>query len=985
MAENSPLTPPPVVANPVTGQLSTPPSNTLPTNAIVAPTLNNGGGDLGLNSSVRTFINTQATTNQQGNNIGIALRDNLGSAGTIGRNLGDLYPPTDTGVGQNDDAANPLQTSAVLSRTVTGQVNSNARSQIVPQGNVLDRFASYTYRASVYVMSPQQVEQYVNSQKRSVASYQLLFQSGGAPTNVSGFTGALNAAGAGQSTSAFSFTDPRRVDRVAGVAPEAGRSPAFDLDFFIDSITIKNNIMGTKTLLSQNIAELKFTVVEPYGITLVDRLYQAVQDTAPKDAGGAINYGNAHYLMVIRFYGYDINGNLQRVGSADPSTGLTDPDAAVEKFVLFQISKLNWSVQSKITTYEFECAPLNPYVAAGSRRGTIPYDMSLAAGTVKDILAGSQYFTSKTAANEDPGQSTTNRPAQQADIRRVDNAILANASEPSKANAARQANLNLTSGLMQALNEFVADLTKGSSPVYGVADEYAIEFLSGAEAIRDASLVLPGRKKESRQTPVGTAPSQSADGLSPDKQSKDISNKSISLVAGQPVVQVIDNIIRNSSYIYNQQLTMIDADTNQEFPNPKALGKPVNWYHITFKAVPIKYDRLRNDYAYKITYYIGTYLIDDYDSKYFPIGTFRGVHKSYPYWFTGANSAVIDYSESFNNTYHRLVSGSNPQDSLMEIERRNKANTLSEMITYTYSPTSGQSGQQTKGRGTESMANLADSLYDPDVLFNSKIKIIGDPSWIQQGSINGGIPATEFTNRSFLPDGTINFDAEQVFYEVTWQRPADYDLYTGLAAVGPNSQYPQKSRVYRAISVTSEFRQGKFETTVEGSLFNMPKPDGSNKAPGVAPAAAATIDTGQQAEIARNALPGETNAVGGTLVTNTEGGAAIVYRTGRRSGIPHVVPTVENGLLAAPTKSGTPSALPPNQAQPRTNSNDTIAPQSPAAPVTSDTGQNISLLDRFLNRLSGQTVPSANQVGNNRLSNSDSQQPTTPQSISKEY
>ena len=52
---------------------------------------------------------------------------------------------------------------------------------------------------------------------------------------------------------------------------------------------------------------LKFTVIEPMGITLLDRIYQAVQDQAPKEQGtGKINYTTAQYLMVLRWYGYDI-------------------------------------------------------------------------------------------------------------------------------------------------------------------------------------------------------------------------------------------------------------------------------------------------------------------------------------------------------------------------------------------------------------------------------------------------------------------------------------------------------------------------------------------------------------------------------------------------------------------------------------------------------------------------------------------------------
>jgi hypothetical protein len=63
----------------------------------------------------------------------------------------------------------------------------------------------------------------------------------------------------------------------------------------------------------------------------------------------------------------------------------------------------------------------------------------------------------------------------------------------------------------------------------------------------------------------------------------------------------------------------------------------------------------------------------------------------------------------------------------------------------------------------------------------TKLKIIGDPAWIQQGSLAGGVTSADLSPQPFLPDGTINFDNSQVLFEIAWQRPEDYDLSTGLA------------------------------------------------------------------------------------------------------------------------------------------------------------------------------------------------------------
>lgn len=708
--------------------------------------------------------------------------------------------------------------------TVSGTLNAGTRPQIIPQSNILDTFSSYTYRLSVYLMTPQQYTEFIKSNKKTVNGYNLLFQSGGAPTNVGGFQGALSAAFAATQADLESegIGFQPTVNTPGGAQPDAGRNPAFPLDFYIESCTVVNQMQGQATGTAHSVDSLKFTVIEPVGITLLDRMYEAVQDAAPRNSAGAINYQNAQYLMIVRWYGYDANGNI--VGGS-PSN--SDPRAVVEKYIPFTIKTINWRVSSKATEYEFDCVPVGQLVASGTRRGVIPFDIQLSQGTVGTILGGELAYVDRPPTAADPGAATTPTTGDFARADRGQTTVTA----PAKANAAATPKRTVKQGLMAAMNEFAKNLTQGQNPVYEFADQYEIVFAPGAEAIRDASIVLPDRRKEARSSAITAPATSNPQSLNPDTQSKDTSVASKSIFAGQSIVQVIDQVIRNSSYITSQALTRYDGDKEVSNDDVMKKTKPVDWFRINFEAVPIGStpDSRRNDYAYKIRYIITAYKIDNYDSKYFPLGSFRGVHKSYPYWFTGKNTAVLDYSETLNNAYNMLVSGSDPTNSAAERERRKVASTMRELINYTYGPASGETRQGTRGKGNEIGANLADSLYGGADLANTKLQIIGDPAWIQQGSLVGGIKAELFNPTSFLPDGTINFDAEQVNFEVTWNRPADYNIQTGLA--DPNSiNKPPISRVYTARQCTSEFRQGTFTQTIDGLLFNMPKPDGSNKA-----------------------------------------------------------------------------------------------------------------------------------------------------------
>jgi hypothetical protein len=239
---------------------------------------------------------------------------------------------------------------------------------------------------------------------------------------------------------------------------------------------------------------------------------------------GKINYTTAQYLMVLRWYGYDIDGNLIKGGPT-----LSDPNAVVEKFIPFAINSINWSVNSKLVNYDFDCTPIDQYVAGGSRRGAVPYNMQLSGSTVADVLGGTVSTQPTTAAA--PGASTTSSTPDQsaAETSRLQAANAAAA--PPKANAAGNPDPSVKVGLMGAMNEHVNQLTTGARPLYQVADQYEIVFVGAAkQLIGDATIVLPGAKKEANQTPMGPAQTNDAKSASPNTDQKNVTQKIIPAV-----------------------------------------------------------------------------------------------------------------------------------------------------------------------------------------------------------------------------------------------------------------------------------------------------------------------------------------------------------------------------------------------------------------------------------------------------------------------
>jgi len=709
-----------------------------------------------------------------------------------------------------------------------------------------------------------------------------------------------------------------------GTAPDAGRNPAFTQDFYIDNISFENALPGKQTQTSHMISNLKFTVTEPANITLLDRIYAAVQDMAQTTSAKNknVNYTAAQYLMVIRWYGYDANGNLVAGKKAADANGLSDTNAIVEKFIPFLIRKINWSVSNKLVSYEFDCAPVGQIVGGGTRRGTIPYDVQLSAQTVEGLLGGPVIYSKDAPPASKPGASTTapggagkrgaavvsqqEREAQNELSRET------RGSAP-KANAAAKPKPKLESGLAAAMTIFSSDLVTVEK-VYTEADTYEVIFADNADEIKNATIVLPGTVITQASTPMGIAPSDNANqALSGQKNPMDIKARNYSITAGMQMSQVIDLAIRNSSYIYNQSLTVYDNEANKEIPNPEKLGKPVSWFNVTMQAVPLEYDEARNDYAYKITYIISKYEIPNFESNYFPVGKFRGIHKRYPYWFTGENTAVLDYTASFNAAYNMTISGGPGQESADAKLRKRQTSNGRDIVKYTYAPRSDQSNKGADGVGNEIGANAAEYLYayaDPG---GTKLKIIGDPAWIQQGSLAGGVTGADLSPRAFLADGTINFDNSQVLFEIAWQRPEDYDLNTGLAnpyaRVGLTPGQPVQSNFYQATKIQNEFRGGKFEQTIIGVLYLQALPD-AKKPDGTASATAAknadgSASTAQTQDDSSNRAEDAKFARQGNRSSATASGSAVVTPQipAAQSAMNQLSASFDTGTLTAPAFS----------------------------------------------------------------------------------
>jgi hypothetical protein len=389
-------------------------------------------------------------------------------------------------------------------------------------------------------------------------------------------------------------------------------------------------------------------------------------------------------------------------------------------------------------------------------------------------------------------------------------------SAPAKAPAAPTKSNDVFTGLCEALNTFQRRLADPKNPnrKYDVPDEYVIEF--APKTLGQAQVKRQGTTNKSStpmQKPTAGAFSSATNSVNNNATVKPV-------IAGMQIVQFIDQIMRESTYITDQQLYIVDPETQKIKPNPNPPGGIVAWYKINVEATQLDYDARRRDHAYRMKYIITPYAINEMPSDWFPPSRYRGSHKSYKYWFTGENKEILSFEQEYNNLYRLVVSG-------IDIPSQQPRTDFRDVYRKVFLPTSENHVKGADGYVNEAGDSGASFLYSPADQARVRLKIVGDPAWMQQGEVAEGVNAKDFSFAPFEDDGTINYESQEVVFDISWNQPQDYDFNTGLAEInrtgrkpdGTYSTQPQFNFTYTAIRCKNSFKQGRFEQELEGRLL----------------------------------------------------------------------------------------------------------------------------------------------------------------------
>jgi hypothetical protein len=731
-------------------------------------TFNNAGELVTVNDQVSSDTNAIEPRLLNTEDIGVVDGASTVGGGRVTRSLVATQGPTIAPSDDNTQTATADTNGGGIADGQRPAIAPEFLSRIIPTENKLSKLASMNYAISIYIMNDDEFKTMLATQKKVLPTQQLIMQSGGIDKGL-GF-------GVGQ------------------------RNKYFDVDFFIENLEIVSTVGTQGGARAHNSLTMQFNVIEPNGITFINRLRYAVKEHLARTSQTTVSEAVANYLMVIRFYGYDAQGNLINGSELGINEVGSDTNSVVEKFFPFQINNIDYKITNRTTEYRVTATLSQTNVAFNQIMATIPFDFELNAPDVQTLLNG------KAVLGNTNAQQLQN---EQDRIRDLESSSQA----PAKASEL-SIRKTYTQGLCEALNQFQLELQQKEG--YEIADQFEI-ILENVSGLKDAKISRPGKQDKGRATmPIATT---AAEALLPGRTRYDNESKNWSVTRGTQIVQLIDLVMRNSSYITSQQNVVFDEVTGK--PRSQTPVSTVQWFKIRSRVSPLGYDKKRRAIAYKTTYTVSRYQINTPLVPTFPNARYRGTHKLYNYWFTGQNSEVLDFDINVN--YQYVTTFGSGQGNQLEPSNQLSSGRLYERFYFQNKPNAEGTGGT--GNTTSPAAQLSERLYSDGDVEKSVLTIIGDPDWLQQTEAFYNLTVDL---KPFMPDGSVNTDASEVLYEVRFNPVTDYNITTGLAQVNANNTaYSQatgennlasQSIVYAAQTVTSSFRNGRFTQRIAGTL-----------------------------------------------------------------------------------------------------------------------------------------------------------------------
>jgi hypothetical protein len=773
------------------------------TAAPAAPTQDTASRDVTNTTSPATLAAGTSTlpTNQLSNlvkNSGTNL--NAGAAPDVSNKIESAIDAAKPKVGTN------LSINTGVSQAV--KQNPDAVDASKPLPNILHQYPSYTYGLSLHLLNKDEYNKVV--EKQEYIPKRVLIASAGRYNNTPG---------------------PNQFIR----------SPYFQEDFYFENFELETVIGLNEHSRNSNAIKYQFTLVEPQGFTLIERILQVCDDPDVSSE----NYLDMPYLIQIDFFGIDDSGVI--VGAIPNTT----------KYVPVRINKMEVKITGRGAEYSIEGTPYN-HSAFDLSTITTPANFEIEAETV------AQFFQS----NESSGgltDTTGQRETSQGTLWKTTSGQLIGpdgtiqyVGTGSGGLLSRQTlqALGLNTSYGTALNSYNKAAFLANK--IGANDIYKFKFID-CDDIANSPFVDPDTisQRDTRMVSPGNILPIKKSNLGFNTNEYNPNRRIFQVNAGTYIDRVIAWIVRNSKFMLDQ-INIPDGELSNANPNEisKYLSKQAELQDKSFfwiKVVPtiklLEFDRLRKIWAREITYNIQKYEVKNLKVDVGPQGIATTYVKDYNYIYTGQNIDIIDLDIQFNALYYNaltiyrdaMADAVAPNSVIEENKSKNvddyrtKNPSLNQdpnaIMPLVIKPIVLDARQRTgSGSYTSKSVALADveaslmTLSQGDML-HVMLKIIGDPDFIKQDDIfYPPMPNSQVTENKtsidprLTPNGSLRTDRGEVYVNLTFRTPVDIDETTGLMSYKLNGKDTTKkslfSGIYRIMTVKNEFRNGQFIQTL---------------------------------------------------------------------------------------------------------------------------------------------------------------------------
>lgn len=577
-------------------------------------------------------------------------------------------------------------------------------------------------------------------------------------------------------------------------------------NFFWDELKMNTVIGLNHNSQGTNAIDLSFVILEPMGMSLLDRLIQTTIDIGEK------NHLSVPYLLQIDFY--------------DSEQGLLKN---LRKWIPIRLIECKIKGSVRGSEYRFRAVPFQ-HQAMMESVITTPANFEIVAGTIEEFFKKKEVVSTTATAREavrGPAQRTTdNGPAAKSQYTVSSYVAAYNAWQEELTNNG-STGVGSSTGKAGTPGESKTAI-KGKFNTIDVVFHPAITDNGGGKIINQQT-------QSSLATPMGTV-GQSGAAAPP---SIGTTMGKFYITAGTHLTQVIHNMMKNTEYV-RQQIT--DGST--------ANKNPLSWYKIIPSIELNDYDTYNGKWSFAATYYVVPYEVKNSTHTLAPKYEVspRDAVKVYDYLYTGKNVDVLDLQIDFDFLYYTAIieyrgktgiasgdrasipqqeNGTDPKDTQPTAENVTTTKTLP--INPTRRDRHGDDVSQNgmgirndpRAQATESVSESLYSSSRGDML-NVRMKINGDPEFIKQDEIyvtptawiskNGSLKGYSVNPTDI--NGSLPMDSIEIMVQVNFRIPVDYDENTGGLAEGSNA-LSKFSGVYRILQVENIFKNGKFEQTLD--------------------------------------------------------------------------------------------------------------------------------------------------------------------------